>query len=1113
MLRKMLVVGVGGSGGATVRVLRDELRHRLDVLGWKGDLPSGWQFLHIDTPDSPDGNDSDLPDQLPAHLYVGLSQRGLDYAEIDDIVSSDPDLLKSISGWRPEPASVDVPVHTGAGQYRAVGRMLVYQSMDKIKVALEHRLNEMTSPEADLQLDEVSALFAAGGGKQSERPMLILASSLAGGSGSGAFLDVLDAMRHVIPDEWAEDILAVLYAPDVFRALKKEGSVGVQGNVLAATSELIAATLNKNTGGGAHEFTLLNRVGLDRKISQRGARAFLIGRGNGLINFSDQNQVFHSVGRALASWATSQKVQGQLISFVVSNWGNTSTQPDATGLAPNVNILRSFGSATIGLGRDRFARYAADRLAGRALHTLLDGHQGAAVLDERAVPDEVQVRAKADAEVLRFKLETGLMELGQEYGQIQDSLIGSESFMKLFQKMAKLVAADFRKDRSQMSPPKAASDLAYLVEQRLPSLRADRQKLLEERSEKWVRDIQERVLGATAALASTAGLRVARDVIDHVITELENEVVPEFRQMEGLYRKGRPKESVQGVLSAQLGALEQSFDVSSAPVEKWLGQALKGELSDSWEGGAARAQLLVSDLCSGFLRPLRGILQRAYDDLLVAREGSAERPSPAKRWLDAARDPSKGLLPPDNMLLLEFETPDEYDAAYRRLLLESIGGDDWIGAERKAVRAILLGAAESEQQRLLVFDQRWSPTGEIALSAGSGQAAQFRAVVGLTDLHHRAEEWVRSPEMEFGKYVRESLKSYLRAEGLPSEEQERRLIRFRDRFRRGLEISSPLVDIDEAMMQKIHSVKDAVSGLRPIISSLPFAGSSHPARRYVEEVLKERASLDPAEISNLFDESEAQEIEITTFLGSAYNPFVYASLVSPIAGQVASFGAAGSNPAFWDKRRTRQLPYAVPLAPEYREAIVKGWWLARVMGDIRGLDDVVAGKGPVSLRIGDRWISFPFPLLGPSPWRREEVLPAVLESLPLALVMSTSKKDLSPLEPYQRLLALGAPRAAGMGPAALHSDVEAWVETGRGGASDVPDEIANLASPDDRRRGVANYFTEMISHFAGFFEDYGPRRETAATSRAWELQQDIRKAFSDLATLFSQDHQVGKGKG
>nr|WP_269452141.1 tubulin-like doman-containing protein [Tessaracoccus coleopterorum] len=48
-----MIVGCGGSGGRTVRLLIDQLRADLRARGI-AELPDAWQFVHIDVPVDPD---------------------------------------------------------------------------------------------------------------------------------------------------------------------------------------------------------------------------------------------------------------------------------------------------------------------------------------------------------------------------------------------------------------------------------------------------------------------------------------------------------------------------------------------------------------------------------------------------------------------------------------------------------------------------------------------------------------------------------------------------------------------------------------------------------------------------------------------------------------------------------------------------------------------------------------------------------------------------------------------------------------------------------------------------------------------------------------------------
>src|SRR4051794_29813502 len=149
MLRPFLLVGVGGSGGKTLRIVRDELRRRLHQAGWTGDLPRGWQLLHIDVPSHADGNEPDLPAQLPDRDYAGLVGPGLTYRNIDGALagSGRTSTADAMAGWRPNPGRVNVPVEKGAGQFRALGRLITVANLKTVKTHVDQAMRTMTGAE------------------------------------------------------------------------------------------------------------------------------------------------------------------------------------------------------------------------------------------------------------------------------------------------------------------------------------------------------------------------------------------------------------------------------------------------------------------------------------------------------------------------------------------------------------------------------------------------------------------------------------------------------------------------------------------------------------------------------------------------------------------------------------------------------------------------------------------------------------------------------------------------------------------------------------------------------------------------------------------------------
>lgn len=59
-MRRMMLVGLGGSGGKTLGFLMDELRFRLGDSWTRDTLPECWQFVHIDVPSVADTQGSNL---------------------------------------------------------------------------------------------------------------------------------------------------------------------------------------------------------------------------------------------------------------------------------------------------------------------------------------------------------------------------------------------------------------------------------------------------------------------------------------------------------------------------------------------------------------------------------------------------------------------------------------------------------------------------------------------------------------------------------------------------------------------------------------------------------------------------------------------------------------------------------------------------------------------------------------------------------------------------------------------------------------------------------------------------------------------------------------------
>jgi len=94
MLRPVLFIGVGGSGGKTIRSIKQALNRKLESARYEGGIPAAWQFLQIDT--TYDGVAFPAP-MLPQDEFHCVVPRGNDLA-LSDIIEYVKALREGDSG-------------------------------------------------------------------------------------------------------------------------------------------------------------------------------------------------------------------------------------------------------------------------------------------------------------------------------------------------------------------------------------------------------------------------------------------------------------------------------------------------------------------------------------------------------------------------------------------------------------------------------------------------------------------------------------------------------------------------------------------------------------------------------------------------------------------------------------------------------------------------------------------------------------------------------------------------------------------------------------------------------------------------------------------------------
>jgi hypothetical protein len=1113
MLGRFLFVGIGGSGGKTLRVLRHELQRRLREVGYEGGIPAGWQFLLIDVPHKQEDGARRLPAPLPEDAYVRLTERGISYADVDAILMSQGrDVREHVAGWRPEPgpADSDVNVLNGAGQYRALGRFVNGSAIDVVVRALRSVHSRMVQPAVIKELAAVSERLEPrtdDGAAIPPPPVVVVISSIAGGSGAGALIDVCDALRAV--DPVMGESLAVLYTPDVFDELAEVNRAGVQPNSLATMSELLAAYWAGPRGGNdpaarvsQERFALLRAAISPDGLNRSGPRhPFLIGRDNPNLRFTTQVDVYLAVGRSLASWVTSRQVQDDLRQSVMTNWAQAARAVpiDNTRLAPGEEQpFSSFGHASVSLGfHDRFAEYAAGRLAGTATDIILFGHRLA------ESEDDASALERAVEDYLDWFVDTCRLRDDDQARQLTEDLAGGKAGAAQrdtrFDQHERSILDGLTRNRIELEADKVAA----MVQGRAETLqgtafRAEREAD-QEHATAWVEQVQQRVLDATAVLLGRVGAPATVEILDRVIAILLEEVSPELadRAIEE-HQEGQAAWSRITATTADLPPRTRSIPTSSPLLATAVTHAVYSLWHEAQAGLYELASGLVRELAEEFLEPLRLAVKAARNRLDQEAQGLPGRPSPVDRWRQ--RLPSAELRPPENEFLLE--PVDGYPARFSEVLQQTVGVATSGVASARAAAEVVSGAASArgDHQEVVRATTAWSPSPRLLPTEEGRQRAQVTVALAASDLYRVAEAWVRRTGTPIGTMVSTPLAAYLDTEGVQDVEHWRRLQAFRTAFTQMVVRSMPFAQIDPGALGRVHGRQR-----QPLkrISALPFS-PQHPAAPVVMEVLREDGEMSAEDIERLFGTGEKFRIEMTTFLANPCNPVVFESLTRTISDELAQWRTQGqvSGDEFWKWRRARPLPEFVPLPDEQRLAMVRGWFVARALGQIE-LPKLRQPR-PVRIFVPQKGMRpFPYPLLGRPVTRHPDTLPALLESLPLALI-ETSGPNLEPMRPYWRLAELGT--LPDDDQPAVPAELDDWLAGGivKPGADSPP--ARSLAATGSRDDDWKARLADVTSYLGGAKLRYGEVVERSEESlelggpisRMWELRADIMLALAQL---------------
>jgi hypothetical protein len=1157
MYRRMLFVGLGGSGGKTLRVLKRDLKEWLADHEWDGDFPMGWQFVHIDTPPTPDGMISGGGSLEPSE-YLGLIGSGVQFSQVATRLSNIADMDRELIGWRVDPAALQVPITMGAGQFRAIGRSIAMCYAGPIKERLQQAIALLNYPATVAQLGSVYTHVEEKVTNDSAvPPIVVVVSSLAGGTGAGLLVDVCDTLRSLEP-EWGGNSVALLYTPEVFLGLG-DGSVGgVQPNSLAAISEVLNGFWwhggTQNTQVPKKSLASLKAAGVAREIAQSGPFCpFLIGTtGSGGVQFTSDRQLFETVGAALVSWATDVEVQQNFVAHSIGNWAASATANQVTqdilvnhGVTPEPGLpaFSALGFSRVSLGTKYLRRYSAKRLAKDGALYLANAHLASAearsIIESRKIVDPDQVSDEiADRYVSWFLATSRLDEKGPEKNEIQDQIVPAQWWSAFDRGVSRAMELSGRAGSSSASD--WLESIIPAVEAATIAFDGEMQPLIQENIDIWLKTQPDHVLAVTEEAVSRFGLKVTASIlmkVANIISHPTEGIVAELlgdSEMNS-YLSFANSAQWQAQLRVHLDESSKAKLSSDHPaIHESIDAAMKYSTCLTRAGICERIADLLSSFSTGFIKPLSRALADAAGVLDVEMPSIADWPS----WGDGL--PPQDLRPPKSeWTLIEIE---EFSETFTEKLAQSYSEIDPLSKEehRRAARSEIVSgsfirhlietspkAAESHRHLLLLNqDPKWIPEYRVSKKSEPPTEAVFQVRALPQQIADRADAWLMQQGTPFQLLLSSNLRSYTEQQpGEPTSatpvEYGKRRARFLEKLKAAIASAEPLVGIDQGLIGDLHPkmVSGVAMKIKRDVSQIPFL--SHGLDGDVRNLLRDTCyggARDGLIDKIIVGSTKLPHIDIVSQLDSPVSPLVIKSLMQPISNswtQARSSGVARGG--FWTYRRARTLKEFVPVPQEHLRAMIRGWFTAKLLNLVSTSGDetisIVHEVGTRSQKI----VKFPEKLLSSSNIKKDE-LPMVLEALPLAYAEVGTAGNLDSLAPYVSLRDLGMEIAGALQGIYTYTQcnpiLAGWIESGSIPNSQlipwwsgVRPEISG-SDANERIAKLTQFLDSQIAEYEKLYDDYLHKvsMNPALLSRApfWpELKIDIEAALIEIRNAAS----------
>jgi len=1102
MLRPVIMIGCGGSGQKAVRYVRDAVRRRLQHAGWEGEFPESWQFIGIDTLTIQE--DPSIP-ALPANDYISVSLSYTTYANLANALDArfPPGSagFKEMMGWRPNPTQVSVPLQAGAGQLRAVGRaagVLALQQIVQARLLAAFGACAAGGP----VLSEVSQRLGVTvpPGTTVPAPLTLVVGSMAGGTGAGIMLDVVDLLRrsHV---NGAFPVL-VAFTPDIFGNVATDQ---MTANSAAFVSEFLSAYWDDEGSDSA-------LVPPTVQVNTRGPHStFMIGRKNmDGLDLGNSKNVYRAVGEALAAVTTSAKVQDQFYNFITVNWASSAPN-NGGGYGWHENLtkgaLSSFGSTTLSIGRDRFREYLSRLLQRSIVEHLAEGFNQAAVsyLGEgaaKAMSGQSKITELARMHRDEFMSACELMEKGSQR-QVSSDFVSNSHLSKEFQTVANGIKQAFPATSQQTG----AVWLQQIKAQAQSAKVASQNRAQEETSvalKEWGSELFLTVLKACTEFSARLSLPVVMNLVELARADvLESAAL--MKESASNDRKNAEQTYVSGQSHLGTNARGQ-LGVTSAPVQNTI-QDYSKAISLEWSA-KVRDQLAVTleAVATSMLNAVYAGMQQSLNRLTALVTPQDGNPAVVSLW-----PKNDGVVPPSfapSPVEFYLEDHTTWPERARELLELSLGeGREHLPIDPiQAARTLLIRGGFSKGRDKTATPLIWAATvGDTAPRWSAGQVASVRVGDDHGELEERVDSWLLRPSTETNRFLSEGLSDYLSQvdpkTNVPVPNHTARLSMYKTKLQEALNQSKPLMEIDQNMYPTVHS-QNLVTTLN--VQGFPF-GEGHPAREITAGIVQGFLHT-PGDVDWIFTGGEAESVLISSFLGNPVNPSVVSSFTQPLTQSMSNIvNESLLRSSFWLWRRARVLENFIPLPDSLRLSAVRGFAIARSMG-------YCSASVEEPNRIVDKNGVHTFPKYLLTKTNGDNVLPALLESMVLTFADAPIKGKHA-FDAYGALISYGV--GGGLSDRyTLPSIFVDFLVTGQHTLEVVdPNRAAKVSSTDYYERKAA-----IISYLDGYIEMLHEVSARPLSRTHWrenigavdptdtlllELMDDLLKGYVEVRTAVS----------